>query len=50
MRQAEFSRTQIFDRPPSGRLFFEQMPRDNLDLGRPKPKACTQDWPPFSRP
>jgi hypothetical protein len=33
--QAEFSRTQIFDRPLSGRLFFEQVIRENLDCGRP---------------
>lgn len=35
VQQAEFSRTQVFDRPLSGRLFFEQVLRDNLDLGRP---------------
>ena len=33
--QAEFSRTQVLDRPGHGRLFFEQMIRENLDLGRP---------------
>lgn len=33
--QAEFSLTQTFDRPLSGRIFFEQVIRDNLDLGRP---------------
>ena len=33
--QAEFSLTQILDRPLSGRLFFEQVMRENLDLGRP---------------
>jgi len=33
--QAEFSLTQILDRPQTGRLFFEQIIRDNLDLGRP---------------
>ena len=33
--QAEFSRTQMLDRPVSGRIFFEQVIRDNLDLGRP---------------
>ena len=33
--QAEFSLTQIFDRPRSGRLFFDQVIRENLDLGRP---------------
>jgi hypothetical protein len=35
IQQAEFARTQVFDRPLSGRLFFEQVLRDNLDLGRP---------------
>ena len=33
--QAEFSLTQMLDRPVSGRIFFEQVLRDNLDLGRP---------------
>jgi hypothetical protein len=33
--QAEFSLTQVLDRPLSGRVFFEQVIRDNLDLGRP---------------
>ncbi|HVT60840.1 MAG TPA: hypothetical protein VHR45_20885 [Thermoanaerobaculia bacterium] len=33
--QAEFSLTQVLDRPVLGRLFFEQIIRDNLDLGRP---------------
>ena len=33
--QAEFSLTQVLDRPASGRVFFEQVIRDNLDLGRP---------------
>ncbi|ABW15672.1 conserved hypothetical protein [Parafrankia sp. EAN1pec] len=33
--QAEFSLTQTLDRPLSGRVFFEQVIRDNLDLGRP---------------
>ena len=33
--QAEFSLTQVLDRPHSGRVFFEQLIRDNLDLGRP---------------
>jgi len=33
--QAEFSLTQVFDRPVQGRIFFEQVIRDNLDLGRP---------------
>lgn len=33
--QAEFSLTQVLDRPVSGRVFFEDVIRDNLDLGRP---------------
>jgi hypothetical protein len=35
IRQAEFALTQIFDRPLTGRIFFEQIIRENLDLGRP---------------
>jgi hypothetical protein len=34
--QAEFSLTQVLDRPQHGRLFFEQVIRENLDLGRPE--------------
>lgn len=33
--QAEFSLTQMLDRPISGRVFFEEVIRDNLDAGRP---------------
>jgi len=33
--QAEFSLTQVLDAPLSGRIFFEQVLRDNLDIGRP---------------
>lgn len=33
--QMEVSRTQVFDRPLRGREFFEEVIRDNLDLGRP---------------
>lgn len=33
--QAEFSRTMVFDRPMTGRVFFDQVIRENLDLGRP---------------
>ena len=33
--QAEFSLTQVLDRPVSGRVFFEHVIRDNLDTGRP---------------
>jgi|tagenome__1003787_1003787.scaffolds.fasta_scaffold20912120_1 hypothetical protein len=35
MLQTEFSLTQVLDRPVSGRVFFEQVIRDNLDIGRP---------------
>jgi len=34
--QAEFSLTQVLDRPVHGRLLFEQVIRENLDLGRPE--------------
>jgi hypothetical protein len=34
--QAEFSLTQMLDRPVSGRIFFEQVLHDNLDIGRPE--------------
>jgi hypothetical protein len=33
--QAEFSLTQMLDRPVDGRIFFDQVIRDNLDIGRP---------------
>jgi hypothetical protein len=33
--QMEVSLTQVFDRPLRGREFFEEVIRDNLDLGRP---------------
>jgi hypothetical protein len=33
--QAEFSLTQVLDAPVAGRIFFEQVIRDNLDIGRP---------------
>jgi hypothetical protein len=33
--QAEVSLTQVFDRPLTGRTFFEEVIRENLDLGRP---------------
>jgi hypothetical protein len=41
--QAEFSLTQMLDRPVSGRIFFEQVIRDNLDLGRPDRVALIFD-------
>jgi hypothetical protein len=34
--QAEFSPTQVLDKPQHGRIFFEQVIRENLDLGRPE--------------
>ena len=33
--QAEFSLTQVLDRPLSGRIFFDQVIHDNLGIGRP---------------
>ena len=33
--QIEFSTTMALDRPVTGRIFFEQLIRDNLDIGRP---------------
>lgn len=34
--QAEFALTQVFDRPLHGRHFFEEVIRENLDIGRPE--------------
>lgn len=34
--QSEFARTQVFDRPLSGRQLFEEVIRENIDLGRPQ--------------
>jgi len=33
--QAEFSLTQVLDQPVTGRVFFEEVIRENLDIGRP---------------
>jgi hypothetical protein len=33
--QIEFARTQVFDQPVQGRIFFEEVLRENIDLGRP---------------
>ena len=33
--QVEFALTQVVDRPVHGRIFFEEVLRENLDLGRP---------------
>ena len=35
MSQVEFALTQVVDRPVQGRIFFEEVLRENLDLGRP---------------
>jgi hypothetical protein len=35
VQQIEFSTTMALDRPVSGRIFFEQLIRDNIDIGRP---------------
>ena len=35
VQQIEFATTQVLDRPLSGRIFFEQLIRDNIDIGRP---------------
>jgi vitamin B12/bleomycin/antimicrobial peptide transport system ATP-binding/permease protein len=34
--QLELSLTQVLDRPVSGRIFFEEVLRENLDIGSPK--------------
>jgi hypothetical protein len=34
--QIELSLTQVLDRPLAGRVFFEEVIRENLDIGRPK--------------
>jgi hypothetical protein len=50
--QVEVSLTQVFDRPVQGRHFFEEMIRENLDLGRPDrvslifPTPVTRRTPP----
>lgn len=36
MLQVEFSLTQVLDRPVHGRIFFEQVIRENIDIGRPE--------------
>lgn len=36
MLQAEFALTQVWERPLHGREFFEQVIRENIDLGRPE--------------
>src|SRR5271156_1538843 len=41
--QAEFSLTQMLDKPVTGRMFFEQVIRDTLDIGRPDQVALVFD-------
>ncbi|HVB92805.1 MAG TPA: helix-turn-helix domain-containing protein [Acidimicrobiales bacterium] len=41
--QAEFSLTQVLDRPHTARVFFEKAIRDNLDAGRPDQISLTFD-------
>ena len=36
VRQIEVADTRVFDRPQSGRAFFEGLIRDHLDIGRPQ--------------
>src|SRR5437867_263439 len=43
--QAEFSLTQVFDRPVTGRCFFEEVIRENLDIGRPSQVQLIFDRP-----
>jgi hypothetical protein len=47
--QAEFSLTQMLDKPVSGRIFFDQMIRDNLDIGRPDQIGLVFDRRIFTR-
>lgn len=42
-RQFEMSDTVVFDRPQSGRAWFEGVIRDHLDVGRPDPVALIFD-------
>jgi len=41
--QAEFSLTQVLDRPVTGRVFFEEVIRENLDIGRPVPASSRKE-------
>ena len=42
-RQFEVSDTRVFDRPPAGRMWFESVIRDHLDVGRPQQIALIFD-------
>jgi hypothetical protein len=41
--QAEFALTQVLDQPVTGRIFFEEVIRENLDLGRPSQVSLVFD-------
>src|SRR6202140_2848524 len=41
--QAEFSLTQVLDQPVTGRIFFEGVIRENLDIGRPSQVSLVFD-------
>jgi len=41
--QAEFSLTQVLDQPVMGRIFFEEVIRENLDIGRPSQVSLVFD-------
>jgi hypothetical protein len=41
--QAEFSLTQRLDQPVTGRIFFEEVIRENLDIGRPSQVSLVFD-------
>lgn len=47
--QLEASLTQVFDRPVQGRHFFEAVIRENLDLGRPRPRTVAVPSAPHAR-
>lgn len=47
--RAEFSLTQMLDTPTSGRIFLEQVIRDNLDIGRPDQVGLGFDPRPIRR-
>ena len=41
--QAEFALTQVLDQPVTGRVFFEEVIRENLDIGRPSQVSLVFD-------
>jgi hypothetical protein len=53
VQQVEFSTTMALDRPVAGRIFFEQLIRDNIDIGAPgqgQHRLRSQDPPPWQAP